>query len=136
MAAKEMYDYLSSLVADYTAEELDISAQHKMRESGDKNQEVHVGDDGSEERVSHSDETEFFVDYAYAGLSEIDAGTIFDLYHSSSKANGIENTFYWHHPTDSHIYTVRFAKAIPREIGPSWVHKYGGVSLKILGYKP
>lgn len=136
MAANEMSDHLSNVTADYTSEELTLVAQHKLRETGGKNQEAHIADDASEERISHSDDTEFYVEYAYAGLSEADAGTIYDLFHSSSKANGIENSFYWHHPTDGHIYTVRFEGAIPRDIGPAWVHKYGKITLKVLGNKP
>jgi len=136
MAAKEMADYLSNLTADYTAEELSISAQHQLLEGGSKNQEIHTADDGTEERISYGDDTEFYVEYPYAGLTEADAGTIYDLYHNTSKANGIENTFYWQHPTDGHTYTVRFDGELPRIIGPSWIHKFGKVRLRVLGNKP
>ena len=114
MAAKEMADYLSNLTADYTAEELTIAAQHTLLETGGKNQEVHTADDVSEERITYSDDSEFVVEYAYAGLTEEEGGTIIDLYHNTSKANGLENTFYWQHPKEANIYTVRFMDVITK----------------------
>ena len=136
MAEKEMADYFSgTLVADYTAVELSTPAQLSMIEMGEKLQEIRKGDDGSEERVSFSDDTEFYVKIKWAGLEPATAGLIIDMYHDSTKANGIENSFYWYHPTDGYTYVVRFDSGVPRTIGPSWVHSFGNVTLRVLGVK-
>jgi len=106
-------------------------------ERGSKYPEVILADDAaSEVRISHSDDSEFFVDIDWHGLTPSDAGIIIDMFHNTSKANGIENSFYWSHPTDGHDYTVRFDSPVPRSIGPFWVHGIVGVTLKILGRKP
>lgn len=135
MAAKEMYDYLSAETADYTAEELSLSPQHQVVEEGGKTQVVHKADDGSEERISLNDNTQFYLSYSFAGLSESEAGTLYDMFHNTSKANGIVNSFYLQ-AYDGHTYTVRFDSEIPRTIGPTWVHKYSSIRFRVLGRKP
>lgn len=137
MGLKEMYDYLSNLTADYTTETLDISPQIKMYERGGKRQEVLKSDDPtSEVRITHSNTSEFYVDIDWHGLTPEDAGTIIDIFHNTSKADGISKSFYWTHPTDGHDYTVRFDSPVPRGIGPSWIHDIKNITLKILGRKP
>ena len=136
MAAKEMYDYLSSLAADYTTTELTVSPDTVIVEDGEKNQVVHTGDDGSEEIVTRSNTSIFYVELQWRNRSEADAGTIFDFYHDTAKGNGISSTFYWPHPTDGHTYTVRFAQAIPRSISQPNFHGFTSVRLRVKGYKP
>jgi hypothetical protein len=114
MAEQEMYDYLSDLVADYTTTELTVAPQQVITERGDKSQVVHKFDDGSVAVVSISDDNYFTVTLVWDMISKSDAGTIIDLWHDSSKANGRENTFYWDHPTDGHTYTVRFMDPLTR----------------------
>ena len=59
----EMYDFLSASTADYTSTDLNVSPQKILEESGSKNQIIHMGDDGSEERISlDNDGAPFMVD--------------------------------------------------------------------------
>ena len=105
MANKEPYDYLSSINPDVD-ETLIIRAQGSIKEIGTKNQMVHLGDDGSEKRISLDD---------------------------TSKANGIANSFKWQDNVGGHTYVVRFDKDLTRERMLSLYHGYGEVNLKLLG---
>jgi hypothetical protein len=135
MAEKEMADYLSNVTADYTAEELTISPQHYYLEEGGKKQRIFIADDGSEERINFDNTTIFWASFPIYGLSASDAGIIIDLFHNTSKANGMVKSFYWQAP-DNHTYTVRFASQVPRTIGPTWAHKFSTIRLRVLGNKP
>lgn len=107
MAASEMYDFLSTVTPDVDVT-LSLTPQGQIRESGTKNQIVHVADDNSREVVSLSDDSIFYLYVPYNALSEADAGTIFDMYHDAAKANGRENSIKFQHPTDGHTYVVKF----------------------------
>jgi len=135
MAAKEMYDYLSALVADYTATELNVKPQRVLVEHGTKNIVVHIGDDGSEERIALDSDSIFHVDLQWDVLTAADAGTIFDFFHDSTKGNGKGRTFYWVHATDGHTYTVRFNSELPRSISMPEFHGVTSIQFKVLGYK-
>ncbi len=138
MAAKELYDYFSgaTVTPDYTGATLSIFARGNIVEETTKNVVIHTGDDGSEERIALSDTSIFFVQIPWSNLSEDDAGTVFDFYHDSSKANGMEKSFYWHHTgeiTDDHTYVVRFASNLSRTLQNQNYYGFGTVRLKILG---
>ena len=136
MANAEIWDYLSStaVTPDYNAT-LSVTPQQVITEAGEKHQVAHIGDDDSEEIISFSDDSIFFVTLKWNNLSEADAGTIFDFYHDSSKANGMARSFKWAHPgeTDSHTYIVRFATPLSRSIKPGFLFGVASVKLKILG---
>ena len=143
MAAFEMWDYLSNVTADYTVssgsvsiDTLTVNPQRVLTEAGAKNQVVHTGDDGTEEIVTLSNVTRFYATLQWDTLPEASAGTIFDQYHNTAKANGIANSFYWDHPTDAHSYCVRFAGPLSRNIRPGSLHGIASVKLKVLGRKP
>lgn len=134
MAAKEMYDYLSAATADYTGATLSVSPQRVLTEIGSKNHVIHLANDGSEERISFSDDSIFFVTLVWDCITESDAGTIVDFYHSTSKGNGFERTFPWAHPTDGNTYCVRFASELRRQIRVSGHHGFAdAIRLKVLG---
>ncbi len=138
MAAKEMYDYLSSVTADYTTTELSVAPQEILTSIGTKSQVVHKFDDGSVSVISLSDSSYFDVFLQWNIISDSDAGTIMDFWHDTSKANGMENTLYWQHPTDGHTYTVRFMEPL-RRVQKGGVVNYQEVSqvkLRVEGYKP
>jgi hypothetical protein len=137
MAEFEMFDYLPDMVADYTAETLSIHPHEIMPEEGDKNQVVHEFDDGSIDVVPISDQDYFTVKIQWSFLAKSIAGTIRDLWHNTAKANGRENTFYWEHPTDGHVYVARFMtpiRYIYRGGHPNDVD-VGEVTLRIEGRK-
>lgn len=136
---KEIWDFLSSttVIPDYNGI-LDIKRAVDITEDGVKNQIVHIGDDNSEEVISLSDESVFYVNIGWDGLTESESGTIYDYYHDTDKGNGMANSFEWTHYNenpDPHNYVVRFASSVPRVInkGMSAIHSMTGVKLKILG---
>jgi len=137
MAAKEMADYLSNATADYTAMELSLVPQHLITEIGGiGHQKIFDADDDNDIVISYEDTPEFFIAMGYRGLSEDDAGLLFDFFFNPDKANGWAKSFYWQHPTDGHIYTARFDSDMKRVVGPTWVHSITMVRLKVLGNKP
>jgi hypothetical protein len=131
MAASEVYDFLSIVTADYDYT-LVIKAQGNVTEEGYKNQVVHLADDNTEERITLSTNSIFYVSWSWAQLSEANSGTIFDLYHDPAKANGIARSFKLT-AYDGHDYIVRFAMNLSR-VGNN-VNRWGlpGVKMRILG---
>jgi len=108
-----MSDYLSEVEADY-AYVFDIPPQNIMDEDGAKNQIIHTFDDGSISVVSKSTVSRFTIQLQFDVLEETDADTIIDLWHDTEKANGSERTFYWEHPIEGTVYTVRQLALIKR----------------------
>ena len=139
MAAQEIYDYVSDLAADYTTIELAVTPQNIMTEVSDKKQVVHEYDDGAMDVITFSDTSYFNLTLMWTAISESDAGTIFDLYNSTSKANARENTFYFQHP-DTHTYTVRFLGPLTRKyttnLMPGGYRAIDTVTLRVEGRKP
>lgn len=131
MAAAEIYDYVSTVTADYDYT-LTIKAQGNVTEEGEKNQVIHMADDNSEERITLSTGSIFYVSWDWGLLSAVDSGTIMDLYHDAAKANGMGNSFKWT-AHDGHTYVVRFDCPLSRS-GNS-VSRWGlpGIRLRILG---
>ena len=131
MAAKEIYDHVSTTTADYDYT-LAITAQGAVRESGYKNQVVHRADDNTREVVTLSSGSMFFVEWDWNLLTETESGTVFDLYHDTDKANGKANSFKWT-GHDGHTYVVAFDCAFTRE--GTAVSRWGvpGLRLEIIG---
>lgn len=132
MAAKEMYDYLSVVTADNN-QTLNVSPSKVMTEIGTKNQVIHLGDDGSEERVSLSNDSIFYVTLQWDLLSAADSGTLVQFYHDATYGNGIAESFKWTHPTDGHTYVIRFDSDLNREL---YLRSWFGilnVKFKVLG---
>ena len=121
-----MYNYLGTITADYTTETLNIAPQKIMKVPGKKAQSVLECDDGSVSVVSESETSYFQVQCQWDHLSETDHATIMDFWHNSSKANGMENTFKWDHPTDGYTYVVRFLTDLSSKHYP---HPYPGITL-------
>lgn len=141
MAAHELWDYLDVVTPDYWDGILTVIPQNTIVEESEKNQAVHRGDDNSEEIISFSDDSIFYVVLQWDVLSASDAGTIFDYYHDSTKANGRARSFRWTHygETEQYDYTVRFASALPRSIRPpasAFKHSFSQVKLRVLGRAP
>ena len=135
MSDKEIYDYVSEATPDYAATTLTVAAQRVVKERGLKNQIIHIGEDGSEERISLSNQSIFYVDVEWPVKSESDVGTIIDFYLDSSKGNGKARSFYWEHPTDGHTYVVRFDNDITRTISLGDFYGVPNVTFKVIGYK-
>ena len=133
MAASEIYDFLSTITSDVDIT-LSIKAQGAITEEGYKNQVIHMGDDNSEERITLSTGSIFYVTYPIRQLSESESGTIFDLYHDPVKANGMGRSFKLTTYDSSGVnYVVRFDCKLIRS-GNS-VNRWGfpGIRFRILG---
>ena len=134
MAAKEMYDYLSTVAPDNEETLSTPEPQDILTEKGLINQEIHLGDDGSEERIGLSDGAIFYVTLVWSGLEAADSGTILDFYFDAAKGNGRIESFKWAHPTDGHTYVVRFDTDLtrPQKSGGK-IHQIKAVKFKVLG---
>lgn len=107
-----MYDFISSLTADYTTTTLSVDPQVVMQIGGEKDIIINKGYGVSEERIILSTQSRFQVKLQWNVLSEADHSTLFDFYHDSAKACGTAKSFYWTPPAQylasSHDLTVRF----------------------------
>jgi hypothetical protein len=119
MAAKEPYDYLTTISPDVD-QTLTLNPQAVMIEEPVKNDIVHRGDDGrSAEGIGLGGSNMIFIfRFNYALLTESDAGTILDFFCDSAKGDGMVNTFKFTAP-DTHTYVVRFGAGPARQIRPT-----------------
>lgn len=131
MAASEPYDFLSTITPDYNYT-LTIKAQETFVEDGFKNQIVHLADDNSEEVITLSSGSIFYATIPLTLLSESDSGTVHDLYHDPSKANGMGRTFKWS-SHDGHTYVVRFNGKLGRTVGPGILYGIPSISFRLMG---
>lgn len=112
---KTMADYLPTATADYAIEEFDLAPQRVMPETGDKRQVIHEYDDGHETGIPLSDADYFDVSLEWAASRLVPSGVIMDLWHDPDKANGRIRSWYLVHPTDGHVYVVKFRGPITRQ---------------------
>ena len=133
IAAKEPYYYLSVATPDYATTTLSLKSQKVINEAGTKNQVVHLGEDGSEERINFSSQSIFYFTIHFPHRSESDIGTILDFYFDEDKADGRHNTFKWDHPTDGHTYVVRFDTDLDRAITQGDFYGIPNIRLKATG---
>ena len=137
MSAKIMADYLSVLTADYTTVNHDLAPQHVMPEESIKKQVAHEYDDGMVSAITLSSTNYFNVTLEWTAAELAPAGTIMDLWHNSSKGNGIARSWYWVHPTDGATYVVKFRgplTRIHRAGGSTWV-EIAQLPLRVIGKK-
>jgi len=109
MAARELYDELSDLVADYTANTLTVEAQGEVTEEGSFKQPIYIADNYASEYIPTlaNAAKRFYVTWKINRLNASDIGTFMDFYFDTAKARGKSRTFYWQ-AYDGHTYTVRF----------------------------
>ena len=131
MAAAEIYDFTSTISADYNAA-IGILPHGEITEESTKSQIIHIGVDGSEERISFNTTSIFYITIHWNVLSESEAGTIFDWYNDSAKANGIQRSFKYTWG-DGHTYVVRFDSQLPRRGQALSRYGFSDIRLKILG---
>lgn len=133
--AYEMYDYLSAVTPDYSATTLNIACQVELIETGQFSQEVHEGDDTSEEVVSFSITPIYFVELQWPTSNAANTGTIFDFFSDTAKGYGYSRSFKWAHPSDGHTYVVKFRSKIRRTYRPAATDILGisTIMLKVIG---
>lgn len=146
MAAKEIYDYLSAVTADYTTAEFaydgatQIVPQGVLFTEGGKNVIIHMADDDSEQRIGISSDTRFYVRMQWNLLNESQSGALFDFYHDTAKASGALNSFYWTYSAwlgaEAHTYTVRFTAPLTRLKQMTALWTIPTIRLRVLGKKP
>jgi len=136
MAAKEIYDYVPTVTPD---KDVTLSIHPTVPpivdipEEVDKKDIIHVGDDGSEERMSHGGGLIFKISISWNALSEEDAGTVLDFWADSNKGNGRVNSFKYNH-YDGHTYVVRFdSKMTRRRIFAGATYGIDTIVLRVLG---
>jgi hypothetical protein len=129
-----MYDYLSTVSADYTAVTMSVTPTGVVKERVRKNQTINTFDDGSEERISFATAFVFYIVLALSRMSESDAGTVFDFYCDTAKADGTTRSFKFAH-IDGHTYVVRFAIELERDYPPNQPGRraFPNVLLRVLG---
>ncbi|MGD9504568.1 MAG: hypothetical protein AB7W37_06635 [Syntrophobacteraceae bacterium] len=132
-SAMEMYDYLPDAVPDYSGETLDVSPTGEMTEAGKFNQVVHLSDGGGRKIVTLDSAPIFTVTIQWEGLTADDAGRIFDFYFHPAKAFGMARSFRWAHPSDGHVYVVRFATELSRKLSGAPRHEIGELELSVIG---
>ena len=134
MAAKEMYDYLDHVLPSITWGMSSVPCPQKILvEDGDFNQVIHLGDDGSEERIGLATPSIFYVTLRWDALEPAYSGVIMDFYFNTDRANGRLETFNWPHPTDGHTYVVRFDSKFTKPMKPRFIHQVKSVRLKVMG---
>lgn len=133
----DMSTYLSSVAADYTTTELSISPQNMMIEEGQKRQYVHEYDDGDLDVVTTSDSF-FTVTIQWDWVSDSDEQIIRAFYEDDTKGDGTSRSFYWHHPVDGNIYTVKFGSDITStdEVDKVGAKTIPPIVLRVIGNKP
>lgn len=135
-----MADFLSSETADYTTTELQLESHIELLEVPQKHQIIHRSDGGTVKVVSIVDDPWYIVTLQWVRLLNADAETLLDLWNDPLKVNGMENTFYWHHPhpSDSNIYTARFMTDMNKILygGITARQGIGQMQLMITGTKP
>jgi hypothetical protein len=132
MAAAELYDYLSQTTPDYDFE-MGVTPSRVVQESGAGWEKVIAFYGPEEERLSWLDQMEFYFVLQWDNITAADAGTIFDFYCDYTKAHRTNKTFKFEHPTDGHVYVVRFAAGLERTIMMANIMAIQSIRLKITG---
>ena len=137
MAAKGMYDYLSSATPGYDAF-LGVEPQEVLPEISEKDQTILEGDGREKIIISHSDDSIFYLTLRWRYLEDTDAGVIFDFFNDSNKANGMVRSFKLAHPTDGHNYVIRFVEPkITRLINSgrgTFAYEFLEIKAQVIGY--
>jgi hypothetical protein len=126
-----MYDRLSAVTADYNYT-LTIKPQGVVSEESDGSGAIHIGADGSEERIAFGTASIFYITIGWNILSEANSGTIFDLYNDPAKANKRQRSWYITYG-DGHTYTVRFDCVLPRQGSAPSRYALPNIRLRVLG---
>jgi hypothetical protein len=133
----DLYDYLNVATPDYSTTTLNVTP-HTIKFNIVKNQTAHMFDDGSDRPIGLDDDVIVNINLQWNnGVTESDAGTIFDFYADSAKANAAAKSFKWYCPHDSHTYVVKFRNQLSKEWRTDLITKrYVGtpeIELKVVG---
>ena len=132
MSSVEMYDYIATVTADNN-QTLSVQPSRMITEIGSFKDKIHMGDDGSEERIQLSSTPIFYVTLYWNNRLAADIGTVFDFYFNAAYGNGRTESFKWSHPKDGHTYVVRFESELSRTILNPNIHGISYCKLRVLG---
>ena len=135
MAAKEMFDYFTGTLAPDYNFTFPVVFHGDLAEHGFKTQEIHHGDDVSEERISYDDQSIFALSLQWETLTESEAGDVIDWYYDAAKGNGIVRSFKIVH-ADGHTYTARYDCEMERVRKNVAIFKTARIDFAILGVAP
>ena len=127
-----MYDFISTVTAQNN-QTLSVQPSQMITEIGSFKDVIHMGDDGSEERIQLSATPIFYVTLYWRNRLAADIGTVFKFYFDAAYGNGRIESFKWAHPTDGHTYVVRFESELSRTIINPEIHGIPNCKLRILG---
>jgi len=128
-----MENQLTDTTADYGGL-LEYANTKVMPQTGTKSQIVHTFQDGRTSVVSLSNDSYFDVEIQFDYISDTVKTYILDLYHTTAKANGGENTFYWKHPRTEIVYVARFMSPLRTVFKPGDLQSISTIKLRLEGY--
>jgi len=131
-----VYRYLEAKTADYTDTVFSVPSAIILPQSGHKTQVIHPLDDGSVSVVGISDNSFFDVPLQWNHISQANHTILIDFWHNPLKGDGYRRTFYWAHPIDDKIYTVRFMSDLTTPYNPGNYLSVNQVLLRVEGTKP
>ena len=136
--AGTLYDYTSAATPDYAfdlQDSLTSKPQVSATESPSWNQQTSEPDDGSAPAVvTIAEVVNQYLTLQWDVLSAADAQTIIDWYCSASKGYGVARTFKLTHPTDGHVYVVRFWSNPSKTLYPAAIYAVPSVTFRVEGY--
>jgi len=129
-------DYLTQQTTgiDYTAEILSELPQGTFTEDGSGGMIARMAEDGTERRLELGGaKPVFFVTFDWDLLSAALQDTLLDWWANATKGRRGANTILWAHPTDGHVYVVRFDFTFKRSFN-QLRRQITGVRLRILAW--
>lgn len=140
MPVYTIYDYVSSVTADYTTTTFAVDPQNVMQINTAKDVVINQGYGTSEERIILSTASKFRIKLTWNCISEADHSTIFDFYNDPAKGCGKGRTFYWTPPAQylatSHDLTVRFDCDLESALQNYKNYGVLNLMLAVIGKKP
>lgn len=130
--AGKLKDYLSQVTADVD-QTLNISPS-AIRDVFDMNQTIHLGDDDSDEVITHSNGVVGFLECGWEIISASEADTIVDMFADPAKGNGRSSSFKLVHSKDANTYCVKFRTPLSRGYMIGEPNVVSTVMFKVLGY--
>ena len=131
-----MHRYLTNQTADYTATTLSIPLTTSLPFPGDKNQVVHPMDNGPDVVIGISSDNYFDVQAQASYITPTNYRILMDFWYLEAMGAGRRRSFYWEHPTDTKIYTVKFTTVLTPIKTASGHLSIGPFTLRVEGNKP
>lgn len=126
-------DYLPTYQADYVDQIFTLRPNKSIEFSFDKPTAPFMSDGNIEEVVDLADYFDVMISVNYNTLTETSKDFILDLYADLYKADGLNKSFLFKHPTNDEYYVCKFLRGISETMQRNFRHSYGGMSFLSLG---